>query len=206
MSKRMNSLVAGQYPRTGGRCSWALCVFPGAVSHGDGMADPSVLAVFQDYVKLMPLVAEANQMGEELEKVGAKRQYGRVQKGPWGTGSTDPHTTPPSQLRDVDGDRGTWGGRDPGPPLGAMTDPRSTPRPHQSQRHLWPPRPPRTPDQDLLAHTPSQIILRSDFSGPSTPRPSMPEWGSAPWCPGVPILRTPGEHQRKRGTWRGWCD
>uniref|UniRef100_A0A8P0PLN1 Kinesin-like protein 6 n=1 Tax=Canis lupus familiaris TaxID=9615 RepID=A0A8P0PLN1_CANLF len=40
----------------------------GAVSHGDGMADPSVLAVFQDYVKLMPLVAEANQMGEELEK------------------------------------------------------------------------------------------------------------------------------------------
>ncbi|CAD7674662.1 unnamed protein product [Nyctereutes procyonoides] len=40
----------------------------GAMSHGDGMADPSVLAVFQDYVKLMPLVAEANQMGEELEK------------------------------------------------------------------------------------------------------------------------------------------
>uniref|UniRef100_I3NAF4 Kinesin-like protein n=1 Tax=Ictidomys tridecemlineatus TaxID=43179 RepID=I3NAF4_ICTTR len=40
----------------------------GAVSSGDGQADPSVLAVFQDYVKLMPLVAEANQMSEELKK------------------------------------------------------------------------------------------------------------------------------------------
>ncbi|XP_045652383.1 kinesin-like protein KIF28P [Ursus americanus] len=40
----------------------------GAMGRGDGSADPSVLAVFQDYVKLMPLVAEANQMGEELEK------------------------------------------------------------------------------------------------------------------------------------------
>ncbi|KAF3823491.1 hypothetical protein GH733_010927 [Mirounga leonina] len=40
----------------------------GAAGHGEGNADPSVLAVFQDYVKLMPLVAEANQMREELEK------------------------------------------------------------------------------------------------------------------------------------------
>uniref|UniRef100_A0A673SVA5 Kinesin-like protein n=1 Tax=Suricata suricatta TaxID=37032 RepID=A0A673SVA5_SURSU len=40
----------------------------GAASHSDGKADPSVLAVFQDYVRLMPLVAEANQMGEELKK------------------------------------------------------------------------------------------------------------------------------------------
>ncbi|KFO25470.1 Kinesin-related protein 1 [Fukomys damarensis] len=40
----------------------------GAVSSGDGPADPSVLAAFQDYIKLMPLVAEANQMSEELKK------------------------------------------------------------------------------------------------------------------------------------------
>ncbi|XP_062066818.1 kinesin-like protein KIF28 [Lepus europaeus] len=40
----------------------------GAVSDGDGNADPSVLAVFQDYIRLMPLVAEANQMSEELNK------------------------------------------------------------------------------------------------------------------------------------------
>uniref|UniRef100_A0A9L0I5T1 Kinesin-like protein n=1 Tax=Equus asinus TaxID=9793 RepID=A0A9L0I5T1_EQUAS len=40
----------------------------GAVNSGDGKADPSVLAVFQDYIKLMPLVAEANQMSEELGK------------------------------------------------------------------------------------------------------------------------------------------
>lgn len=202
----MNFLVAGQYPRTGGRCSWALCVFPGAVSHGDGMADPSVLAVFQDYVKLMPLVAEANQMGEELEKVGARRHHGAGPERALGNRVHGSSHHSPSQLRGVDGDRGTWGGWDPGPPLGAMTDPRSTPRPRQPQCHLWPSWPPRTPDQDSLAHTPSQIILRSDFSGPSTPRPSMPEWGSAPWCPGVPILRTSGEHQRKRGMWRGWCN
>ncbi|XP_051003949.1 kinesin-like protein KIF28 [Acomys russatus] len=40
----------------------------GTVSPRDGQADPSILAVFQDYVKLMPLVVEANQMSEELEK------------------------------------------------------------------------------------------------------------------------------------------
>ncbi|XP_015446755.1 kinesin-like protein KIF28P [Pteropus alecto] len=40
----------------------------GAGDRGEGKADPSVLVVFQDYVKLMPLVAEANQMSEELKK------------------------------------------------------------------------------------------------------------------------------------------
>ncbi|KAL4673935.1 hypothetical protein H8959_017869 [Pygathrix nigripes] len=40
----------------------------GAADGGDGKADPSVLAAFQDYIKLMPLVAEANQMSEELKK------------------------------------------------------------------------------------------------------------------------------------------
>ncbi|KAI5179921.1 Protein Elys [Manis pentadactyla] len=39
-----------------------------AVNNRDGKADPGVLAVFQDYTKLMPLVAEANQMSEELKK------------------------------------------------------------------------------------------------------------------------------------------
>ncbi|KYO23861.1 kinesin-like protein KIF28P [Alligator mississippiensis] len=40
----------------------------GAVSNKDGKPDPSVLAVFHDYIKLMPLVAEASQMSEELKK------------------------------------------------------------------------------------------------------------------------------------------
>ncbi|KAM9612979.1 LOW QUALITY PROTEIN: kinesin-like protein KIF28P [Trichechus inunguis] len=40
----------------------------GSTNSGDGKADPSVLAVFQDYIKLMPLIAEANQMSEELKK------------------------------------------------------------------------------------------------------------------------------------------
>uniref|UniRef100_K7FDE2 Kinesin-like protein 6 n=1 Tax=Pelodiscus sinensis TaxID=13735 RepID=K7FDE2_PELSI len=38
------------------------------VVNKDGKPDPSVLAVFHDYIKLMPLVAEANQMSEELKK------------------------------------------------------------------------------------------------------------------------------------------
>ncbi|XP_038249894.1 kinesin-like protein KIF28P [Dermochelys coriacea] len=40
----------------------------GVVNNKDGKPDPSVLAVFHDYIKLMPLVAEANQMSEELKK------------------------------------------------------------------------------------------------------------------------------------------
>ncbi|XP_067150668.1 kinesin-like protein KIF28 [Apteryx mantelli] len=40
----------------------------GAASSKDSRADPSILAVFHDYIKLMPLVAEVNQMSEELKK------------------------------------------------------------------------------------------------------------------------------------------
>ncbi|KAM4040745.1 kinesin-like protein KIF28 [Anomaloglossus baeobatrachus] len=40
----------------------------GVMHNKDGKPDPSVLAVFHDYIKLMPLVAEANQMSEELMK------------------------------------------------------------------------------------------------------------------------------------------
>ncbi|TFK03236.1 Kinesin-like protein KIF28P [Platysternon megacephalum] len=40
----------------------------GIVNNKDGKPDPSVLAVFHNYIKLMPLVAEANQMSEELKK------------------------------------------------------------------------------------------------------------------------------------------
>ncbi|XP_053568220.1 kinesin-like protein KIF28P [Bombina bombina] len=40
----------------------------GAIHNKDGKPDPSILAVFHDYIKLMPLVAEANQLSEELMK------------------------------------------------------------------------------------------------------------------------------------------
>ncbi|KAH0622546.1 hypothetical protein JD844_024940 [Phrynosoma platyrhinos] len=40
----------------------------GVVHRKDGKPDSSVLAVFHDYIKLMPLVAEANQMSVELKK------------------------------------------------------------------------------------------------------------------------------------------
>ncbi|XP_015263932.1 PREDICTED: kinesin-like protein KIF28P [Gekko japonicus] len=40
----------------------------GAGNKKGGKPDPSVLAVFHDYIKLMPLIAEANQMSVELKK------------------------------------------------------------------------------------------------------------------------------------------
>nr|XP_054588608.1 kinesin-like protein KIF28P [Nothobranchius furzeri] len=41
----------------------------GETGAGFSQTDPSLLAVFYDYVKLMPMVAEANQMSQELNKV-----------------------------------------------------------------------------------------------------------------------------------------
>ncbi|NWX91108.1 KIF28 protein, partial [Nothoprocta pentlandii] len=41
----------------------------GAAGSKESRADPSILAVFHDYIKLLPLVAEVNQMSEELKKV-----------------------------------------------------------------------------------------------------------------------------------------
>ncbi|XP_078139162.1 kinesin-like protein KIF28 [Centroberyx gerrardi] len=40
----------------------------GESNAGSSQTDPSLLAVFYDYVKLMPMVAEANQMSQELNK------------------------------------------------------------------------------------------------------------------------------------------
>lgn len=48
---------------------WPSTFLKGAANRKDGKPDPSVLAVFHDYIKLMPLVAEANQMSKELKKV-----------------------------------------------------------------------------------------------------------------------------------------
>ncbi|KAJ3593602.1 hypothetical protein NHX12_005936 [Muraenolepis orangiensis] len=40
----------------------------GPTPAGSGQTDPSLLAVFYDYMKLMPMVAEANQISQELNK------------------------------------------------------------------------------------------------------------------------------------------
>lgn len=81
--EHMHSVPADKCSGTGGQCSGARAVLLGAAGRGDGNADPSMLAVFQDYVKLMPLVAEANQMGEELDKVRARgRSSIQSRKGP----------------------------------------------------------------------------------------------------------------------------
>lgn len=48
-------------------------LFPaGDISSKNGKANPSVLAVFHDYIKVMPMVTEANQMSQELNKVPRK--------------------------------------------------------------------------------------------------------------------------------------
>lgn len=44
-------------------------LFLGESSAGSIQTDPSLLAVFYDYIKLMPMVAEVNQMSQELKKV-----------------------------------------------------------------------------------------------------------------------------------------
>lgn len=46
-----------------------VCVCAGETSAGSSQTDPRLLAVFYDYIKLMPMVAEANQMSQELNKV-----------------------------------------------------------------------------------------------------------------------------------------
>lgn len=71
--------------------------FLGAGNSGDGKADPSVLAVFQDYIKLMPLVAEANQMSEELKKVRA-RKWSDVRSGKDLEEQGQPHSLPLPQA------------------------------------------------------------------------------------------------------------
>lgn len=48
-----------------------LCVCLGETSPGSSQTDPSLLAVFYDYIKLMPMMAEANQMSQELNKVAS---------------------------------------------------------------------------------------------------------------------------------------
>lgn len=46
-----------------------MSLFSGESSAGSSQTDPSLLAVFYDYIKLMPMVTEANQMSQELNKV-----------------------------------------------------------------------------------------------------------------------------------------
>lgn len=46
-----------------------MCLCVGESSAGSSLTDPSLLAVFYDYIKLMPMMAEANQMSQELNKV-----------------------------------------------------------------------------------------------------------------------------------------
>ncbi|KAA8595481.1 hypothetical protein FQN60_010772 [Etheostoma spectabile] len=56
----------------GSNCTYLFIGYPsergGESSTGPSQTDPSLLAVFYDYIKLMPMVAEANQMSQELNK------------------------------------------------------------------------------------------------------------------------------------------
>lgn len=53
-------------PFFGGNCCFGRL---GESSPGSSQTDPSLLAVWYDYIKLMPMTAEANQMSQELGKV-----------------------------------------------------------------------------------------------------------------------------------------
>lgn len=161
--------------------------FLGAGDRGEGKADPSVLAVFQDYVKLMPLVAEANQMSEELKKVRA-REWRNVRSG---KDLGDPLTpTAPKWLHATDRDREAWRGEVLCPrPHELVTESGPTPRPSQ-------PRP--------LGAIPSTLAHHS-HQDHQDPRPtSHPRLSSravslgtsvasmsprSPWGHGIPITR-----------------
>lgn len=103
----------------------------GAVNNRSGKADPGVLAVFQDYIKLMPLVAEANQMNEELKKVRA-RKWGNVRPSKEHKAFTP---TAPNWLGGIDQTE-AWRGEVlcPRPCSKLVTEPQPTPRPY----HLRP--------------------------------------------------------------------
>lgn len=109
---------------------------PGARNGDEGHSDPSVLAAFQDYVRLMPLVAEANQMSGELKKVRA-RKGSDVSSGK----DLGEQVQPPSLPLPQTGFMGQMRTRRPGGREGLWPRPRSelgtgsgpTPRPPQSQ-------------------------------------------------------------------------
>lgn len=63
-------MVASVWNAGGGNAALCLCA-SGESGPGSSQADPLLLAVFYDYVQLMPMVAEANQMSQELNKVRA---------------------------------------------------------------------------------------------------------------------------------------
>lgn len=99
----------------------------GAGDSGGGNADPSVLAVFQDYIKLMPLVAEANQMSEELKKVRARERHSVRSRKDLGGPFTP---TGPKWLHATDRDIEAWRAEVLGPrPRELVTASRPTPRP-----------------------------------------------------------------------------
>lgn len=71
----------------------------GAGSSDGGKAGPGVLAVFQDYLKLMSPVAEANQISKELKKIiyqgPESHTQWHVQKRPRRTGTHLPRSHSP---------------------------------------------------------------------------------------------------------------
>lgn len=67
---RASAWVSGGGPSGsvfGENCS--LCVCLGESRNGSSHNDPSLLAACYDYMKLLPMTAEANQMSQELGKV-----------------------------------------------------------------------------------------------------------------------------------------
>lgn len=64
----INSAVSVQHQR-GYRYALSAVSKLNCVSIGSLQPNPSLLAAFYDYIKLMPMVTEANQMSQELNKV-----------------------------------------------------------------------------------------------------------------------------------------
>lgn len=115
----------------------------------------------------MPLVAEANQMSEELKKVRASERHDVRSRKDLGEPLTP---TAPKWLHATDRDIEAWRGEVlcPGP-YELVTESRPTPRPSQPRplgaipSTSGPPRPTRPPGPQT--NIPSQIVLQGGLSG-----------------------------------------
>ena len=167
------------------------------MNSGDGKADPSVLAVFQDYVKLMPLVAEANQMSEELKKVSAENgKISALERTLEDRFNERCSPTAPNWLHGVDmPDPRAWRRQVlcPRPHSELVTGPQSTPQASPvsaSSPFLLPlaptaPEPPRRQTNACPPWPPHPRLSSSPSLGAHTLKASLPQrrpgFGVTPW-------------------------
>ena len=148
--------------------------FPGARNGGDGHTDPSVLAAFQDYLRLMPLVAEANQMSEELKKVRARK--GNDVSSRKDLGEQD---QPPSLLPPQTGFTGQMRTRKPGEARGCGQEPTVSQGQDRGPHPGLPSPSPECPSFHGWPSTATAAAGQTDTGSPQPPHPRLSSSGAS---------------------------